>query len=324
MAKSKRTTAEPMDGLWLRLRDRFRDLDPARRGAWLRRAVVALAGVGMLVLLAIGFARLQSRVYALERFDRPLALEWVGLPDWLALPENRRILDRLAEQVNLQISDRLLDPTLAERLGQALSAPEVGWVKAVERVTIQPDGVVTIQCAFRRPEAWVRSGKYLYLVDEDAVRLPGRYLEQDCDTTALLIIDGVRLPPPEVGAVWRGGDLAAGLKMSALLRGRPYRHQITTVLVDNHDGRADRTRPYLELATDRSGGGRIHWGRPPEEEFGTEIAAAQKIALLNSLYRQYGRVDGNHPYVDIRTWSDRVVRPASEPAEPRPGRLLRG
>lgn len=322
MAKRRHPVEEPSDGPLTRLRDYLRDMEPARRAAWIRRGTASLLGLSLFIVLAVGFVRLQSHVYAMERFDRALALEWTDLPDWLALPENRRILDLLAEHVNLQISDRLLDSSLAERLGQALSAPDIGWVKSVERVTIQPDGVIAIKCAFRRPEAWVRSGKYLYLVDQEAVRLPGRYHSEDVDTTALLILEGVALPPPTVGSVWRGGDLAAGLKMAALLRSRAFRHQITAVLVENHDGRADRSRPYLELATDRPGA-RIRWGRPPEEEFGTEISAAQKVALLDSLYRQCGRVDGNHPYVDIRTWSDRVVRPISEETERR-GRLLRG
>jgi hypothetical protein len=127
-----------------------------------------------------------------------------------------------------------------------------------------------------------------------------------------MVIEGVRMKAPEIGQTWRGADVTAGLKLAGLLRGEPFRYQVRRILVENHDGRADRSRPHIELATDLLGS-RIWWGRAPDEEFGTEIPAEQKIILLRTLYNQWGRIDLNRSYVNIMTWPDRI----SLPLEPR-------
>jgi len=246
----------------------------------------------------------------MAKFDRSLVLRWEDLPDWLQLSENRRILEDLTQRVPLCRSDRVMDGGLAERLGKALTDPAVGWIKSVDRISVRPNAVVSIKCQFRRPAAWIREGRFCYLVDREAYRLPGRYHVEECSNGALLVIEGVDSAAPEVGRAWRGGDLAAGLKLVELLASKPFRSQVAGVDVSNHDGRCDRNRPHLELITDRDGS-RIWWGRPPGEEFGTEIVAAQKLVLLETLYRQHGRIDMNRAYVNIMTWPDRITMPAA-------------
>ncbi|HKQ48987.1 MAG TPA: hypothetical protein VJZ71_13025 [Phycisphaerae bacterium] len=269
-----------------------------------------------------GLVRLNDYVHRMDAYDGALALEWVDLPDWLTLPDNQHVLDDLVRAVDLQSTDRMLDAQLATRIGTALAAPEVGWVHAVDRVRIEPTGVVAIKCRFRRPAAWVRHGRYCYLVDGEGVRLPGTYEVDDCRVNALLMVDGVSAAPPNIGQPWPGADLASGLRLSALLADQPFRHQIGSISVANHRGRRDRSRPHIELATDRKGS-RIWWGRPPEDDFGTEITASQKLLLLETLYRQWGRIDMNRSYVNIMTWPDRVAMPAVMQSSAQ-GRLLRG
>ncbi len=271
----------------------------------------------------VGFNHLEADVHSLAIYDRPLALEWENLPDWLQMQDNRHILEKLTEQINLAASDRMLDPNLAERLGHALTASGVGWVKKVERITVRPDAVVTVLCQFRRPTAWVQYGQFCYLVDTEGVRLPGRYHASECMDGVLFVVDGVAKAPPPIGDAWPGADLNAGLKLAGLLTDEPFRHQITRILVANHGGRQNRNRPHLELATDRDAS-RVWWGRPPDEEFGTEISASQKITLLETLYRQWGRVDMNRAYVNIMTWPDRITMPAAAPPPKPARRLLRG
>jgi hypothetical protein len=287
-----------------------------RGGAW--TLVISLVVVGA----CLGFGRLEKKVHALERFDRELVLEWTDLPQWLRLRDNRRILEDLAQRVGLCPEDRLLDPELAQRVGEALSAPDVGWVKSVDRVTVKPDGVVSVRCKFRNPSAWVRRGQSCYLIDDQGVRLPGRWKVADCTGSSLLMIEGVQQKAPAVGTAWSGADLAAGLHMATLLADKPFRAQITGIIVDNYDGRRDRSRPHIELATDRPGS-RVWWGRAPNEESGTEITATQKVTLLQTLYDQYRRIDLGQPYVNITTWPDRISVPAppsSPPEKPSPTR----
>lgn len=313
--KKQQRDADETTASLLTLDDETRKL--LQRGGLWATVICALA-----IAIYAGFGRLSETVHAFDRYDRRLALEWVDLPDWLKLRDNRHILDSLTRQVDLRDDDRLLDPMLAERLGRSLSEPDVGWIKSVDRVTLRPNGVVSIRCQFRRPMAWVRHGMYCYLVDEEGARLPGRYDTTECRDSSLLMVIGVRAGPPSIGDVWRGADLSSGLRLVSLLAGNAFRHQIDSVAVLNHDGRLDHSRPHLELVTDRRGS-RIWWGRPPDEEHGTEITAAQKITLLNSLYRQWGRIDMNRSYVNIMTWPDKVAMPAVK-RSPRPARLLRG
>ncbi len=288
-----------------------------------RRSVWRAVALGLsLSVVIVGLIRLNDYVHRMKTYDVALALEWTDLPDWLRTPDNRHVLDSLVRVVDLKPSDRLLDPHLAERIGSALTAPEVGWVRSVDRVRIEPTGVVAIRCRFRRPTAWVRHGKYCYLVNEEGVRLPGCYEVEDCRAGALLMIDGVAVAPPAVGRPWPGADLASGLRLSAMLVDKPFRHQIGSINVANHQGRRDRSRPHIELATDRKGS-RIWWGRPPEEDYGTEITASQKLLLLETIYRQWGRIDMNRSYVNIMTWPDRVAMPALMQSSAQ-GRLLRG
>lgn len=273
-----------------------------------RRIVLAGLVVALIVGAAWGMGRLQAHVRSLPRYDRVLALEWVDLPGWLQLPRNRHILETLTQRVDLTNADRLLDAELAGRLGSALLDPSIGWIKAVDRVVVRPDGVVTIRCLFREPAAWVLHEGYCYLVDAESVRLPGRYEPDDLETNALLTVYGVAAPPPSVGSQWTGADLSSGIRLARLIADHPFTQQVDRIIVANHDGRQDRARPYLEIATDRPGS-RIWWGRPPEEEFGTEISATQKLALLDKLYGRWGRIDLDRAYVDIRTHPDSVVLP---------------
>ena len=314
-SKKKKTRGGAGAAPWLGL------IDIENRAQLLRIGVCLAIGCALGLGVWTGMGRLERKVHALERYEGALTLEWVDLPDWLELPDNAHILDALERRIDLRAGDHLLDRGLAERLGQTLRDPSLGWIASVERVKVRPDRLVTVKCRFRRPSAWVVYGNYCYLVGQEGVRLPGRYDVRDCRDSPMLMIDGVGIGPPVVGEVWRGADLVSGLHLASLLADTPYRHQITSIIVDNHDGREDRSRPHIELATDHRGS-RIWWGRPPDQEFGAEITAAQKLTLLETLYRRWGRIDLNKAYVNIMTWPDKISLPAGDSSSKR--RLLRG
>jgi hypothetical protein len=313
------------DALSGRLLAQF-DSVPSQTRSWLLRSLLMtiLAGA-ILTSIGMGLKRSEAFVRSFNQYDRPLVLEWIDLPDWLHLPENGHILDSLIARVDLRPTDRLFDPTLASRLGAALAAPDVGWVKSVERIQVRPDAVVAVTCRYRRPRAWVIPGpsrKLCYLIDAEGIRLPGRYEAADCKPSGLMTITGVHGKPPEVGQKWSAPDLAAGLKLVTLLSPRPFQGEITAISVANHDGRNDKNRSHIELITDPKGP-HIWWGRPPDAEHGIEISAAQKVTLLETLYRQWGHLSVNRPYIDIRTWPDRVAMPLLIPETLQP-RILRG
>lgn len=279
---------------------------------WLKhpRAGRYMALAGLLVVTAVattrGLAYLDAHVHSLPKYDQFVtAVEWQDLPDLLRRPENRHILESVKNRIALSPTDKILDPTLAERVGRSLVDPSIGWVKSVEQVTVRPDGIVAVKCRFREPAAYVQHGEACYLVDATGFRLPGWYNVEDCATSRLLLIAGVVKPPPEIGYRWHGDDLQAGLRLAELVAGRTFRDQVDRIIVTNYEGRVDRKRPQIEIATNRAGS-RIWWGQPPKLEDGTETTVDQKLALLDWLYHEHGRIDLNRAYVDIRTHPNSV------------------
>ena len=278
------------------------------RSSILRWGAVASIAIVLSVGAVIGFGRLRDLVHRDARYARPLSLEWLDLPPWMASPDNAHIVRALTAAARLSADDSMLDPKLSGRIGRALSEPAVGWIERVERVTVQTDGTVAVRCRFRRPVAWVLYQSRFYLVDDQAVRLPGAYEPAACQASNLLLVDGVRSDPPEVGRSWPGLDLQAGLNLVRLIADKPFRHQVERILVVNYGGRFDPHRPHIELVTDFQDA-RIWWGRAPYEERGLEIGASHKVASLEALYREWGRIDMRRSFVDITTSADQIEMP---------------
>ncbi len=295
-------------GHWL---DRFDAAEVvAARGLLLRGGLAMVLLVGA----AVGLRWLEQRVVAPMPDRSPRVIQWVGLPTWLQAPANRHIVDRLSQACGLSAEDRLLDPHLAERVARRLEDPALAWIAKVHRVELRPDGTVSVACEFREPIAWVRHNGACYLLSSDGVRLPGEYSPARVTDPGLTLLDGVLTEAPPAGYEWLGADVDAGLRVLREISARSFRHQVRRVLVDNVRGRRNPQRPQIELETD-SPTARIGWGRPPGEEDGMEISAEQKLALLESMFRQSGRIDMNRPYVNITMWPDRVAARVAEPIE---------
>ncbi len=275
-----------------------------RRGV-LTALTVTAVGVGVMVAMR----RLESHVHALTHFDRvQLWVEWEACPPFLQNADNIHILRSLEHEIALTASDTILDEGLAMRVATALSRPDIGWVKRIERVVVRPDGRISILCDFREPTAYIAMGSRCFLVDSEGVRLPGEYAPEECELSRMLTIRGVEALEPMVGDMWTGEDVVAGLRLVTMLERQPFRDQVASINVENFNGRISRNQPHLVLATNRPGS-RIWWGRPPDQEQGIENTARQKLALLQQLYSEYGRIDINQPYIDVRTYPNSVTMP---------------
>ncbi len=276
-----------------------------RRGALVALIVAVIGAFGV-----IGLRRLEGHVHALNKFDRvQLWIYWEDCPFFLQDNQNAHILRSLEHEIALSASDTVLDGGLAQRVASSLSRPGIGWVRRVNRVVVRPDGRVSINCDFREPAAYVEAGKSTcYLVDSEGVRLPGKYAIEDCESSSLLMIRGVQEPEPNVGQAWLGEDLSSGLRLVSLLYQQPFRDQVASINVENFGGRVSPRQPHLVMATNRPGS-RIWWGLPPDDERGIENSARQKLALLQQLYSETGRIDINQPFVDIRTYPNSVSIP---------------
>lgn len=266
----------------------------------------------MLAIL-IGAAVGSLVAYILHRMDvylagRPVTrqavhVEFVELPGWLSEPHFQPVLDRLQSAVGLREGDDLLDPAMTQQVAERLAA-EV-WVRQVVQVAKLSTGLLRVHCSFRTPAGFVRDGDSAYLVDDQGVHLPLRVPISRLDefrptrptAPALTLIEGVTGARPGVGELWPGADLQAALRVIGLLTHCIWREQVRAVSVNNYGGRRDPSAAHVLLLLDSS---EVRWGRAPGEEMGVEIPAADKIAVLQGLYNQHGRIDAGRRHVDVR------------------------
>jgi hypothetical protein len=255
--------------------------------------------LGTFAAVAYGLHELEPYVRAINTSD--MVIEWVGAPDWLHDANWQHVLPALEARIDLHprsdpYSDRVC-PYVAGRLAGS------AWVERVRRVTKQIDGRVKVYADFRKPFAMVDRNGVAYLVDGTGVRLPEQWASKDINRGGWWLIRGGVEPPPPPGEQWRGGDVAAGLKLTRFLyqaevSGQlPYREVLAAIDVSNFDGRRNPWAGHLQLITTNPGS-YIHWGYAPGEEYDTESSAERKLRHLRTAH-QMGRLPGAAP-IDVR------------------------
>ena len=281
----------------------------AKRSGWWsaldkqqHRRVLRYGGAFFLTALlvccvALGLLRLDAMVTDMVAAGAEPAIVLVDLPDQLAVLAGDDLYGALAF-----MSER---PWTTESLccEMANSLAGVGWVAEVNYVRRTSDAEFQISCRYRLPAAMVQQDGEFFLVDAEAVRLPGVYRYDP----QWQLVQGVSVTAPPAGTVWDSAALHAGLVILKELADEAFRHQITAVLVENFEGRVDRYRSHIELATDRAGG-RIRWGSAPGLEM-EENFVGQKLAILRANFQRSGRVDEEHPVIDVSTFADRYTIP---------------
>lgn len=290
-------------------------MDPARVRALRRIGIHVSAAVILIVLAAIGLHYDQRYVERELTFPKdPPRVVIKNRPVWMS--------DFVAEQIartaqpwgtHSAFDHQLLVDTVA----LLKSNPWIREVRQVRRVYgQQPGDTLELDCEFRAPVALVHWGEYFWLVDGKGVKLPEAFTLQQVPRIVMgannklniRIIEGVKLPPPESGSKWAGDDLLAGLDLVKLLFGRDYTEEIVKVDVSNFDGRRDRKEAEMVLVTRYAT--EIWWGRPvgAQQDFFVEVPTAQKLDYLRQIFQEKHRVDGNHPWIDVRY--DDVTFPA--------------
>jgi hypothetical protein len=282
-------------------------MDPQRMRAIRRVAIHASAAVMLIGACAVGLHF--DRRYVERKLAFPASPPKVVIknrPVWMS--------DFVAEQIartaqpwgtHSAFDHQLLVDTVALLKSNA-------WVRDVHQVRRvygeKPGDTLELDCDFRAPIALVRWGEYYWLVDGQGVKLPEAFTQQQVPQIVMgankklniRIVEGVKLPPPESGAKWVGEDLLAGLDLVKVLFDRGYTEEIVKVDVSNFGGRRDRKEAELVLVTKYST--EIRWGRPvgAQQDFFVEVPTAQKLDYLKAIFEEKRRVDGNHPWIDIR------------------------
>jgi hypothetical protein len=256
-----------------------------------------------------------SKEYVEQRLaypTRPPKLVLANQPVWMSDFLAEQII-RTAQPIGLHSSfDRQVLADAAESLK---SNPWIRQINQVRRAyDSAPGDTVELDCTYRAPAALVKWGQYYWLVDGNAVKLPEQYSSDQLPKIIfgsdgkvnIRIIEGVSHAPVESGRSWPGDDLAGGLELAELLAGQAYAEQIRQIDVTNFSGRRDRRSAQVVLITQF--GTQIRWGRPPSaKDAFTEVPTATKLAAIQRVFDQTGRVDAGQAWLDIRF--DRVTRP---------------
>jgi len=209
------------------------------------------------------------------------------------------------------------DPLAVNDLESARVALEnCAWVRRVHRLERKAGNRIEVYAEYREPIAAIKAGgDEYYLVDREGVRLLSRpYSRKELPAQCMIVDWGDDAPPhpaPAVGSPWgaaevaeEGGrrmaeavaegepinvrtcaaDVAAGLALVELLRGRVYEDELAAIDVSRRD-----TRGRLKLFIVTTNNARIEWGLPPGEERAIEVSTARKLVHLDTLHE---RADG--------------------------------
>ncbi|MCL2649188.1 MAG: hypothetical protein FWD61_19670 [Phycisphaerales bacterium] len=293
---------------------------------WIRKLWIFC---GLLVLLALCY-ELATRIhqYSQEKVraeaeKMALYAQLMNKPPWLS----KEILDRIISETEAFASrdqatyNRLANPLDKEILAEVaanytnhLARNENAWIKQIAQVRRSIDKIhqtqtIEIDAEYRKPAAWVLAHGKCYLIDEELMRLPNDYSEAYRKAigggAGLMAITGLHEEAPEVGGRFEGADLAAGMKLAKLLRGKKFAAQIDAIDMNNFNGRKDHNASWIVLNTvwtrpDGGGPRVVLWGRTPGEEKFWGISTAAKMKVLEDIYMKFNRIDAGRDCVDIQ------------------------
>ncbi len=285
----------------------------ARTRLVVAHTLVALAFIG---LMSAGFVVVKRYVERSVVFPTaPPDVKLVNRPAWMSDFLAAQI-ERTARPVGTHSS---FDHRMLVDVADALARNP--WVKRVHQVRRaygkSAGDTLEVDCDWRAPVALVKWGDFFWLVDGEGVKLPEQFTAQQVprivlgrdNRTNIRIIEGVGGPPVESGRHWPGEDLAAGLDLVKLLYGKPFAEEIGKVDVSNFGGRKQSREAQLVLVTKY--GTQVKWGRPVSaKDFFVEVPPARKLDYIESVFKQFGRCDGNRPWIDIRF--DKITYPSPE------------
>lgn len=277
--------------------------------------------IAVALVTAVGVASVQFRKYidrrAMAVNPEPPKVVLKNRPAWMS--------DFLADSITAPVRpDIAKSPFDHKVLVDAVAALEMNpWIRAIHSVrrtyTNAPGDTIEIDCEYRSPIALVKYADHYTLVDNEGTVLPEQFTESEVPRIVygsdgkmnIRVIDGVAHKPSSPGQKWPGPDLTAGLELVQLLYGQPYAEDILKVNVANFQGRQTPKNPHLTLVTRFTPATELRWGRPVSaKDAFIEVAPAQKLNYLASVYAKYHRVDAGQPWLDLRF--DHILYPAPD------------
>ncbi|TET33661.1 MAG: hypothetical protein E3J72_16300 [Planctomycetota bacterium] len=265
------------------------------RCAPLRHLVIGAAIVTTMLIL---FCGMQRQVEKMPRFQvRFSSLDLYSEQDfsWIKGRDMRRLL-----RVPLSPNGRsVFDPKLLKDVREAfLSNP---WVSSVDMVRREYPNTVTFQVRLRRPVAYIRQSRKLFLVDGDGFRLPGTYF-RPVPELKLPFVSGASesSPAPPIGMAFDNPRLAPALDLVAIMDSYrwlldKYNEYIEEIDVSNV-GSTEGSEVNFRL----SSGMVFEWGRTPGSGNLPVLTTKQKIENLKRALETRNRPPGRRT---VSLWS---------------------
>lgn len=181
-----------------------------------------------------------------------------------------------------------------DRLGGTLATS--GWFNGVPTIERHENGKVVVKGNWRVPAAVVRLDDKDHLISWDAKPMPVIY---DQALSGMRVISGAAEGPArsadgttDFTKVWPGEDVEAAVELLALLVQQPYAAQIAGVDVSMY-----ASKKWLII--DTTMGTRIVWGGRPSKPLNGECATNFKLAKIEKLRREVGRIDAGVGAIEV-------------------------
>lgn len=221
-------------------------------------------------------------------------------PSQALIPEKSWLPEQFQEEL-LTVGMRALgtapDPLSREpldRLGTAMA--ESGWFSGTPTIERHESGKIVVHGTWRVPAAVVRIDDKDHLLSWDGKPMPVTY-EQSL--SGLRVVSGVVSGPAHKadGAIdfsqnWPGEDVAAAVELLGVLMQQPYASQIAGIDLSMYT-----TKKWLII--DTTMGTRIVWGGRPSKPLNGECATNFKLAKLEKIRRDVGRIDAGVAAIEI-------------------------
>lgn len=290
--KPKRRTTQKKKAARPSWIDWLADIDESTRQTIASTTIKTVVILGVAALLGVALSSIRERVYARDSVARTIRPDWSETPAWLPA----HVTDGITQSVLARNDLRLIDSAFTRQVADIVARN--GWVAKIRRVEKFADGRVELACDFREPVAVVYQFPNYYLIDRDAVRLPGLY----DGAGELPLIQGVQTPAPADGEKWVGDDLNAGVELAVLLGEQIYAYQVAGISVENYNGRVKPQESHIRIQTaaDRRGtmGGMILWGSAIDHE-AEEPTAREKLDILAANWQRTRRIDAGLDWIDV-------------------------
>ncbi len=271
---------------------------PENRNTSLATSIVV--GVALAGLLAWGVPKLRSRLLerSLAQAERSDSVDsgmhvvsYETLPAWF--DETRQQL--VSSRVRSAVGDlSTIDQTRLSRARDAMLS--TGWFQDIRQIRLADGGGFLVDASFHTPFAIIRHGEFDFLVTPEGRLMPMEWPAGHRPATPhyVALLGASSAAPAAVGERWSGADVAAGLELARAIASESWYSKIAGIELS-------RVASENALILVTNDGGRLIWGRAPDDRSVAEVPTETKLRTIDYLFRTTGRVDaGGGRIIDLR------------------------